>query len=46
MDRYRERLVRKALRLIRREDPIPLTLVMKLAVEGINVQQLEDKYRI
>lgn len=41
---YRQRLLRRAIRLIRNEDPLPLDLVMKLAVEGINVQQLEDKY--
>lgn len=39
-----EILVRKAIKRIRREDPLPLDLIFKLAAAGINVQQLEDKY--
>lgn len=44
MQRYTEHLLAKAIRLIKRGLPVPLTLAARLADAGISIQQLEGKY--
>jgi hypothetical protein len=41
---FTERLVAKAVRLIRQGVPVPLTLVAALTEAGISIRQLEGKY--